>query len=300
MTMTMTEREQDNEQFQSYDWANRTMAVEGTVSPTTHQSRMARVYDKYFSTGFYHLRYPDANKHTLHFILSELQKLELGPKHILDFGCGNGRYLLPILKNTKNRFTAYDICETPLKLLSERLDIEDSRERVSIIHGGLEQLARHMGVKGKADLILLMFGVLSHVGDRDTRLQLLRRLRTFLDNDSSRIILSVPNRLRRFTRMNGCVSPAGKESGDITYRRSYKGTELTFFYHLYTPKTLAAELREAGLVVHRMCAESFFPECWVTGSPVVGVLDQAICRILPPKRGYGILAVVGPDKTSGE
>jgi cyclopropane fatty-acyl-phospholipid synthase-like methyltransferase len=296
----MTKQEHDKQQHQSYDWANQTMAGEGTRNKSSHQSKMARVYDKYFSTGFYHLRYPEANKHTFHSILSELQKLEPGPRHILDFGCGSGRYLLPILKGTENNFTAYDISETPLKLLAERLDIEGGQERVSILHGDLEQLTQHIEKKGKVDLIMLMFGVLSHVGDRATRLKLLRRLGTFLVNDSSRIILSVPNQLRRFTYMNGDVTQADQEPGNITYSRSYKGTELNFFYHLYTPDTLVAELREAGLVVYKMCAESFFPECWVTSSAMVGVLDKAICKVLPTRQGYGILAVVGPNTTSGK
>ena len=296
----MAELEQDNRKHQSHDWANQTMADKRAHRQSNHQSRMARVYDKYFSTGFYHLRYPDANKNTLHYIYTELQKLESGPKHILDFGCGSGRYLLPILKNTQYNFTAYDICGTPLKLLNERLDIEDGHNRVSVLHGDLEQLTQHIEKEGKADLILLMFGVLSHVGDRATRLNLLRQLGTFLANESSRIILSVPNQLRRFTNNNGSYSPADKEPGNITYSRNFQGTELKFFYHLYTPETLVAELNEAGLMVHKICAESFFPESWVTSSDMVGMLDKAICKILPTCKGYGILAVVGLDKTSGK
>jgi SAM-dependent methyltransferase len=273
------------------------MAVEKTHYQSGHQSRMARVYDKYFSTGFYHLRYPDANRNTLQSILAELQKLQPGPKHILDFGCGSGRYLLPILQNTQYYFTAYDICGTPLKLLTDRLDMEGGHERVSILHGDLEELTTHIGDKGKTDLILLMFGVLSHVGDRETRLKLLRRLRTFLADASSRIILSVPNQLRRFTQQNGSFSHDSNEPGNITYSRTYKGTELTFFYHLYTPESLSEELQEAGLVIHKMCAESYFPESWVTSSGVVGMIDKAICKVLPTCKGYGILAVVGQDNS---
>ena len=293
----MTKIEQDNQQHQSHDWANKTMAGKRTHRPSNHQSRMARVYDKYFSTGFYHLRYPDANRNTLNSIFAELQKLEPGPKHILDFGCGSGRYLLPILKTTNNKFTAYDICGTPLKILSEKLDIEGGHQRVNVLHGDLEHLTQHIEKIGKADIILLMFGVLSHVGDRPTRLNLLRQLSTFLANDSSRIVLSVPNQLRRFTKNNGTFSPDDKEPGNITYSRTYKGTELNFFYHLYTPETLTEELEEAGLKIHKICAESYFPETWVTSSDMVGMIDKAICKILPTCKGYGILAVVGRDNT---
>ena len=83
-----------------------------------------------------------------------------------------------------------------------------------------------------------MFGVLSHVGDKATRMKLLRRLRTFLADSSSRIILSVPNQLRRFKNEDGTFTYDKNEPGNITYSRTYKGTELTFFYHLYTPETL--------------------------------------------------------------
>ena len=100
--------------------------------------------------------------------------------------------------------------------------------------------------------------------------------------------------------MNGDVAPAGQESGNITYTRNYKGNDLTFFYHLYTPETLVAELKEAGLVVHKICAESYFPECWVTSSAMVSAIDRAICKVLPLSKGYGILAVVGLHKSSGK
>jgi tRNA (uracil-5-)-methyltransferase TRM9 len=298
----MSDQEKKSQEHQSHEWANQTMAGEGTSCQQGLQSNMARVYDKYFSTGFYHLRYPEANKYTFHSIINELQKLKPEPNHILDFGCGSGRYLLPILKfnSTQDKFTAYDISETPLKLLAERLDIEGGHDQVSILHGDLEQLTRHIEQNGKADLIMLLFGVLSHVGDRATRLKLLRRLVTFLVDDSSRIILSVPNKLRRFKRMNRDVAPADQEPGNITYTRNFKGSKLTFLYHLYTPETLIAELKEAGLVVHKICSESYFPECWVTNSAMVGMIDRAICKVLPLSKGYGILAVVGRDKISGK
>jgi hypothetical protein len=200
-------------------------------------------------------------------------------------------------KNTHYKFTAYDICGTPLKLLTDRLDMEGGHDRVSVLHGDLDQLTRHIEEKGKADLILLMFGVLSHVGDRPTRMKLLRRLRTFLADSSSRIVLSVPNQLRRFKNENGSFSHDEQEPGNITYKRTYKGTELTFFYHLYTPETLEEELKEAGLAIHKLCAESYFPESWVTNSEVVGIIDKVICKVLPTCKGYGILAVVGLDNS---
>jgi SAM-dependent methyltransferase len=250
---------------------------------------MSRVYDRYFRTGYYDQRYPVANRHTFHLILSALEGQEWRPKHILDFGCGNGRYLLPVLKRTDDNFTAYDISKTTLELLAERLDIEGEKERVSIIHGDLGQLAEHIREQGPVDLIMLMFGVLSHVGEREQRLLVLRELRSFLADSNSLIILSVPNRLRRFKEKTG-----GNNGGDIVYSRKHQGEELTFFYHLYTPAELKVELEEAGYVVHEMSAESYFPESWVTRSKVIGSLDRAICRVLPTHRGYGILAIAGP------
>ena len=142
---------------------------------------------------------------------------------------------------------------------------------------------------------MLLFGVLSHVEYRSERLKLLRRLVGFLANDSSRIIISVPNQLRRFKRNNGSFSKSDRNPGDIIYSRNYKGDELTFFYHLFTPKTLITDLKKAGLKVYKIYAESFFPERWVTNSAIVGKIDRAMCKILPAKYGYGILAVVGPD-----
>ncbi len=271
---------------------------EGSTDQSIHKSIMAKTYDKYYSTGFYNQRYPVPNKLTYNCVLNELQKIDSEPKHILDFGCGSGRYLFPILKSTQDNFTAYDISETTQRLLTDRLVVEGGHERVSIIQGDLDKLTKHIEKNGKVDLIMMLFGVLSHVGNRLERLKLLRRLATFLANDSSHIIISVPNRLRRFKRNNGNLLKSDQEPGDIIYSREHKGTKLTFFYHLYTSETLVAELKEAGLMVYKICAESYFPESWVTKSTILGIVDRAICKILPARQGYGILAVIGLDKTS--
>lgn len=262
-----------------------------------HLAWMAKTYDKYFSTGFYEKRYPVANRQTFQAILAELKNLAPGPKHILDFGCGSGRYLLPVLKCMEGNFTAYDISEATLKLLAGRLEVEGGLDRVSILHGDLDKLAGYIEKRGKVDFIMLMFGVLSHVGNKAARMKVLRSLKSFLADGSSRIILSVPNKLRRF-RNGPSVQRTGPEPEDITYSRRYKGDDMTFFYHLYTPESLLAELQEAGLKVYRICPESYFPESWVTCSSLVSMIDKTLCKFIPSQHGYGILAVAGLDDAS--
>ena len=262
-------------------------------------SKMAAMYDKYFRTGFYEQRYPRENKKTLLTILSvlaELNKIKKGPRHILDFGCGDGRYLVPMLNHVDDEFTAYDPSETALNILTGRVDIQKNIDRVAVVDGDIEKLSRHVEEKGKVDIILLMFGVLSHVGGYQKRTQVLKQLSSFLRDENSRVILSVPNRFRRFTRVDDeNVSTVNNEPGDIIYKRHYGDEELTFFYHLYTSDSLISELKEAGLNVYSLHLESFLPEKWVTNNYLIGAFDRIICNFLSVNKGYGILAVAGKN-----
>lgn len=253
------------------------------------------VYNRYFSNGSYHARYPTPNPHSLKLLLKHCHNA----RKILDFGCGNGRYTIPLLQHTSAEVVAYDIAPAAIAQLETRLatlDL-DCTPRAIAIEGNLAKL----GSLAPFDVIAVMFGVLSHVPYRKSRLQLLRRLRRLIPpGEGRKLIVSVPNAYRRFwfkqaqyhllRRVKRSPHPA-VEPGDILYQRQRLLPDDSLYYHLYTVHSLQEELHQAGFSVEATAAESLFPETWVARSAGLSQRDRALCAVLPAHWGYGIMIV---------
>src|SRR5215470_14865086 len=79
-------------------------------------------YTKYYGSGDYDRRYPSANHFTLKAIRSALEEIHsksAPTKKILDFGCGSGRYTIPLASHCKT-IVAYDPCPEAINLLKRR------------------------------------------------------------------------------------------------------------------------------------------------------------------------------------
>ncbi len=247
-------------------------------------------YNRYFASGLYKSRYPKVNRHTLSFINDYLKKRRTN-SHILDYGCGNGRYLTTLLSlHTKARFTAYDNAQAPLKILHKKLTRLKATQRVKLVSNKSE-LLNDLEVSSGADIALLLFGVLSHIESRQERHELLCSLRDSISSSCGKLILSVPNRQRRFLRLQ-----RQQKSHSIRYTREINKTKIPFFYHLYSLEDLKKELTQAGLELISSRAESIFPESWVTRFSLLGAIDQQLCRIVPARWGYGILVSCQPSQ----
>lgn len=253
------------------------------------------VYNRYFSNGSYHARYPSPNPHSLKLILKHCHDA----RRILDFGCGNGRYTIPLLRQTAAQVVAYDISPTAIAQLKTKLATlnPNATSRAITMAGKPEKLAS----LAPFDVAIVMFGVLAHVAYQESRIQLLQTLRQLLPlSERGRLIVSVPNAYRRFwgkqmkhSWLRGLKrSPApATEAGDILYRRQWLPPNDSLYYHLYTVRSLRQELYEAGFSVEAIAPESFFPETWVSHSVGLSGCDRALCSMLPPQCGYGIIAV---------
>jgi len=155
---------------------------------------------------------------------------------------------------------------------------------------------------GRYDLVLMLFGVLSHVGGLEARTQTLRQIRRLM-NVEGRLVLTVPNLWRRrpfelvkaaLARKFGQEQGLQAEPGNILFNRKLAGVSHQFFYHLYTVAGLTKELRDAGFEVTTVEAESVFPEWLITQHPWLGRLDARLSRMLPVALGYGLRAVAQP------
>jgi SAM-dependent methyltransferase len=271
------------------------VAINGPIARSTSVNRditqeMRETYDKYYRSHGYRERYPVPNVATLDYLLQHGAKQAV---HILDFGCGDGRYARALLDHTQAHVTGYDISLPSLCDLERSLNGSPHGDRVTLVGGAIDNL--HAGAY---DLVLMLFGVLSHLGDRATRIETLVKLRTCM-RPGARLILSVPSIYRRRpldlylharARSLGIASPPMHEAGNIHFVRYVHGERLSFFYHLYTLARLEEELRAAGFILRHCEAESLFPEWWLMRSPPLQRLDRALAKAIPSALGYGIRA----------
>lgn len=256
---------------------------------------MAHLYDHYFACHAYEKRYPQPNQATLAFLMKHGAG---NAQEVLDFGCGNGRYALALLQSTSASLTGCDISEVALMEFRSHLDSVKFGARTRMILGDSTALEGN----GHYDLILMLFGVLSHIGVRSARLETLRHLRAQIKPDG-KLLLTVPSRWRRrpvelvraaLDRLRGRAQGVRMEEGNILFTRLLGGVSHQFFYHLYTVQRLRDELREAGFQMTLIEAESVLPEWLITQHPWIGGIDARVARLLPASLGYGLRAVAVP------
>ena len=238
-------------------------------------------YTTYYGSGAYDRRYPRPNQFTLEAILDTLKETNwktASTRQILDFGCGSGRYAIPLDAHCKT-IVAYDPCAEAINLLNRQ-----SQQNVMPTQhlGDVLRIAPY-------DVVVSIFGVLSHISERRARLDTLRFLRRCLAADGL-LFVSVPNRLRRFYKEQlASVFGRGDFSGRIVYRRGC--VDQTIPYYLYTAASVRSELEECGFSVNSVKAESLFPERFVTNSDHVLELEKNVLGKIPPWSGYGLLAI---------
>lgn len=261
-----------------------TVQTKNKRAPLKVVSGLSSSYNRYFSSGVYTLRYPNVNQHTLTFI-DRYMKKRRSKTHVLDYGCGDGRYLTAILQqHPKAHFTAFDIASAPLKELEKKLLRTQAIQRVSIVDD-FAVLLQHLKAGHTIDIALVLFGVFSHIQSAKQRQELLQYIRESIIPTCGKLILSVPNKARRFRALQ-----KEQNNHEVQYTRHIHLQDVTFYYHLYSVSSITAELEQAGFTLTEVRAESLLPESWVTRFPLLlGKLDKQLCKILPADWGYGIL-----------
>jgi tRNA (uracil-5-)-methyltransferase TRM9 len=243
----------------------------------------AQEYEFYFASGNYDRRYPRPNSNVLRIARGLLPR----GGHLIDFGCGSGRYLMA-LRHRAGVAAGYDVSATALDLLRAKL-ARSGNGSVSILGPDPAALDAHVAEHGRADVVLCLFGVLSHIEGRAARRETLGRIARLLDPARGRLVISVPNRLRRFRREQRALM-----ADEIRYSRRFGARAIELPYKLFDPESFRAELREAGFAIERLVAESVVAEAGVARSPVLRTLDRLACPLLPAAWGYGLLAVARP------
>jgi len=260
-----------------------------------YEKDMAEQYNQYYQSGLYKTRYPSANPNVLSFIHTQLSLLPINPKsQVLDFGCGQGRYLLALANTYNLHFIGYDISERAISDLEELLLLNHNTNNKIHLFCKKQKLKNHLEDSKPISLSLMMFGVLSHITQASERVKVLKENKAQLASQEGAILLSVPNRSRRFLfkqAWNIVKNISLKNSESIQYQRKGK---IKLNYHLYTLSSLKQELALAGLEAITSQAESMLPEKWVLSHPLLAKLDKVLCHLLPIQFAYGFLVLAKP------
>lgn len=249
---------------------------------------LAHSYDAYFDSGLYGRRYPRPNPNTVRHLSKVVRRGDL----VLDFGCGNGRYVGTAV-SLGAKVIGYDISTSALRELSARYSAEVARGAVRPTGGSLTDLTQVVG-NGNLDAALMLFGVLGHIRGDSARLETLEGVRALM-RPGAKLLATVPNALRRFRAeqadCSGLVAEGALEPGDILYQRHTEAGPIDMYYHLFTAASFADLLRRAGFTVESIGAESVLSESSVLALPLGAALDRTLMAATPLRAAYGFAAI---------
>jgi SAM-dependent methyltransferase len=258
---------------------------------------IADSYDRYYGSGVYDARYPRPNPGTYQYVLRHARSAA----RILDFGAGSGRYTLPILQATDAFVCAYDISADACKALQGRAASTGVGSEHLLTTPSLD--AARSG--GPYDLVISLFGVLSHIEGAEDRIDALSSMRSML-TAHGRLVLTVPNAVRRFPLHTSSARQVGEDTGEpslrarprrhypsarqVTYQHTLENAKRPFPYYLYSRRQLANELGAAGFALELLEADSILPERNLVHSPLLAPVDDFLRLLLPSWVGYGLRA----------
>ena len=271
--------------------------VPGRHAAPSRRAPIAESYDRYYGSGLYDARYPRPNPATYRSVL----RLARTSSRILDFGAGSGRYTMPLLHATNAFVCAYDISADACQALELQAAAAGAGSQRLLITTDLEA-AR---AAGPYDLVVALFGVLSHIEGKENRISTLVSIRSALNREGL-LLLTVPHALRRFPLH---ASPEGRRVGSsrasartqtrryfpsarpIIYQHHVENKAMPFPYYLYSRRALVSELSAAGFALEVLEPDSIWPERRLVLRPALAPVDGLLCRLLPSWAGYGLRAI---------
>jgi len=131
----------------------------------------------YRDAAYYSATYADRDDDIAYYVQVAAEQAAQGRCAVLEYGCGNGRILLPLAR-TGRAVTGVDRCSAMLGDLRRALRAEPStvRDRVTVRRGDMRKLA----LERRFDLVLCTFNTFLHLYDRREVEQFCRRVRAHL------------------------------------------------------------------------------------------------------------------------
>ena len=272
--------------------------VSGRHAAMPPKAPIVESYDHYYGSGLYDARYPRPNPPTYRSAL----RLARTSSRILDFGAGSGRYTMPFLRATNAFVCAYDISADACKALELQAATAGAGSQRLLITADLGAVR----AAGPYDLVVALFGVLSHIEGKENRIDILSSIRSVLSREGL-LLLTVPNALRRFP-LHASSEGRGSESSSasspraqarryfpsarpVIYRHHVENEARPFPYYLFSRRELISELSAAGFALVILESDSILPERRLVRRPTLAPIDDFLCRLLPSWAGYGLRAI---------
>ena len=181
---------------------------------------------------------------------------ESGPPQgplVADFGCGNGRSLLPLLAEGY-RGMGIDLSVPMLESFAGKAQEASVSDRVSLVQANLVQLDAF--TDDSVDAAICMFSTLGMIHGRQHRARFLKHVRRMLKSDRP-FVLHAHNSLfqiRQHQGLRNAVASVWKacrgkhEFGDRT--ATYRGVK-NMFIHSFRRAELKRDLEQAGFTVNK-------------------------------------------------
>jgi tRNA (uracil-5-)-methyltransferase TRM9 len=274
------------------------LIVSGRHAAIPPRAPLVESYDRYYGSGLYDARYPRPNPPTYRAAL----RLARTSSRILDFGAGSGRYTVPFLCATNAFICAYDVSADACKALELQATAAEAGSQRLLITDDLDAVR----AAGPYDLVVALFGVLSHIEGKENRIDILSSIRSVIGRGGL-LLLTVPHALRRFPLHPSSDDRGSESSGafsaraqarryfpsarPVIYRHHVENEARPFPYYLFSRRELTAELSAAGFALEVLESDSILPERRLVGRPALAPVDEFLCRLLPSWAGYGLRAI---------
>jgi len=169
---------------------------------------------------------------------------------VADFGCGNGRHLIPSAKRCE-RVYGIDISKELLDIVKEKLEKENLRN-VTLINSSLTNLPLE---DNSLDSILYI-AALHNIKGRENRIKSLIEVRRTLKKNKKALI-SVWSRWQdrfreHFLKIKDKEPSAKREFGDTNIYWKQDGLNVPRFYHLYSKEEFTKDLKKADLKIIKL------------------------------------------------
>jgi hypothetical protein len=209
---------------------------------------------------------------------------------------------MPFLHATNAFVCAYDISADACKALELQATAAAVGDQRLLVTTDLDAVQ----AAGPYDLVVALFGVLSHIEGKRNRIDILSSIRSMLSRGGA-LLLTVPHALRRFPLHVSSGNHGGGNGGPpfpqaqgpryfpfarpVVYRHYVQNEARPFPYYLFSRRELTWELSAAGFVLEVLESDSILPERRLVRRPALAPVDDLLCRLLPSWAGYGLRAV---------
>lgn len=169
---------------------------------------------------------------------------------VADFGCGNGRHLIPCARRCKKVY-GIDISKNLLDIVKEKLE-KKYLENVILINSNL------INIPLENDYLdsILYIASLHNIKNRENRIRSLKELRRTLKKDKNALV-SVWSRWQdrfreHFKKIELDKSENEDEFGDVTIYWKQNKLNIPRFYHLYSKEEFIEDLKKANLKIKKI------------------------------------------------